>query len=125
VLVSGLLQITGSASPILLAAFLLLVTGILTNVMAGQAAAPIVVAPIGLALASATGVDPRTLAMVMALGCSLAFPTPIGHPVNVMVMGPGGYTFRDYLRVGLPLAALVFVTILAGIYVFWPLQPHL
>jgi len=57
-------------------------------------------ATMGLAITNATGNDPRILLMVITLGCSLVFPTPIGLPVNVIVMGSDGYTFKDFLRLG-------------------------
>lgn len=120
-LVTDFLHVTAGAGPVLILALLLLVTALLTNVMAGQSAAPIILAPVGLSVAQAAGIDPRTALMAIALGCSLAFPTPIGHPVNVMVMGPGGYTFRDYVKVGLPLTVLLFPAILLGLRIFWNL----
>jgi di/tricarboxylate transporter len=61
------------------------------------------------------------MAMAVALGSSLAFPTPIGHPVNTLVMGPGGYSFRDFLRVGAPLTLLILVVCLIGLRLFWRL----
>jgi di/tricarboxylate transporter len=120
-LVRGLLGMAGHSGLILLVVLLLLVTMILTNIMAGQAAAPIILAPIGLSLASATGADPRLLLMVIALGCSLAFLTPLGHPVNVIAMSSGNYTFKDFLQVGWPLTLLVFLGILVGLHFFWGL----
>ncbi len=120
-IVHGLLSLTSHASPLVLTALLLFVTMIFTNIMAGQAAAPIVLAPIGISIAKATGVDPRMMLMAIALGCSLAFPTPIGHPVNVIVMGSGGYTFKDFLRVGWLLTLLLFPAILLGLHFFWGL----
>lgn len=119
--VQGVLALAGRVSPIMLVAILLFVTMLFTNIMAGQAAAPIVLAPIGLSIAQATGTDPRMMLMAIALGCSLAFPTPIGHPVNVIVMGSGGYTFKDFFRVGWLLTALLFLAILLGLYLFWGL----
>jgi di/tricarboxylate transporter len=120
-IVSGLLSLSASASPLLLVALLLVVTMLLTNIMAGQAAAPIVLAPIGIEIARATGSDPRMILMAIALGCSLAFPTPIGHPVNIIVMGSGGYTFKDYLRTGTLLTVLMIPAILLGLHFFWGL----
>jgi di/tricarboxylate transporter len=120
-LVHALLNAASSTSPLILVTLLLFVTMVLTNIMAGQAAAPIVLAPIGLAIAKATSSDPRMLLMAIALGCSLAFPTPLGHPVNVIVMGSGGYTFRDFLRVGWLLTLLLFPVILLGLHFFWGL----
>jgi di/tricarboxylate transporter len=120
-IVSGLLSLASNASPLMLVTLLLLVTMILTNIMAGQAAAPIVLAPIGLAIAKATQSDPHIMLMAIALGCSLAFPTPIGHPVNVIVMGSGGYTFRDFFRAGWLLTLILIPAILMGLHFFWGL----
>jgi len=120
-IVSGLEQLANSASPLVLVTLLLLVTMTLTNIMAGQAAAPIVLAPIGLAIAQATNTNPRMMLMAIALGCSLAFPTPIGHPVNVIVMGSGGYTFKDFFRVGWLLTLIMIPAILLGLHFFWGL----
>jgi di/tricarboxylate transporter len=120
-IVRGLLSLTNYASPVILVTILLLVTMILTNIMAGQAAAPIVLAPIGLAIAKATGTDPRMMLMAIALGCSLAFPTPIGHPVNLIVMGSGGYTFKDFFRAGWLLTLIMIPAILLGLHFFWGL----
>ena len=85
------------------------------------AAVATVVAPIAIQAAQETGLDPRALAMGVALASSMAFLTPLGHPVNVLVMGPGGYRFRDYLKVGWPLTLLVFVLVMALLPIFWPL----
>jgi len=120
-IVWALLNLTNYAGPVIQVVLILLVTMLLTNIMAGQAAAPIVLAPIGLAIAKATGTDPRMMLMAIALGCSLAFPTPIGHPVNVLVMGSGGYTFRDFFRVGWMLTLLLIPAILIGLHFFWGL----
>jgi len=95
-------------------------TFILTQFMGGQVAS-LVIAPLAIAAANQIHVDPRSMGMAVALACSLAFPTPFGHPVNIMVMGSGGYTIRDYLRVGLPLTILVFIAILIGLHYFWGL----
>jgi di/tricarboxylate transporter len=100
---------------------LIIVTMLLTNIMAGQAAAPIVLSPIGLAVAQASGTDPRMMLMAIALGCSLAFPTPIGHPVNLIVMGSAGYTFKDFFRVGWLLTLILIPTLLLGLRIFWGL----
>jgi di/tricarboxylate transporter len=93
---------------------------VFTQLLGGQVAS-IVLIPIGMSLASTLGTDPRALGMAVALGCSLAFLTPLGHPVNVLVMGSGGYTFRDYLRVGGPLTVIVMVIVIVGLRVFWGL----
>jgi di/tricarboxylate transporter len=61
------------------------------------------------------------MAMVVALGCGMVFMTPVSHPVNIFVTGPGGYRFRDFVRAGLPLTLLLFVVVLVLLPVFWPL----
>lgn len=119
-LADGLYQLTGSMMPLLSAAVLLLITIALSLFLSGQAAA-VVVAPIAIATATPTGADPRTLAMAVAIGCSLAFISPLGHPANLLVMGPGGYTFRDYLRLGTPLTLLTIAVTLATLHWVWGL----
>jgi di/tricarboxylate transporter len=104
-----------------MAAILMGAAVVLNQMIGGQTAVPIILAPIGIAAASATGADPRGMAMAVALGSSLAFLTPIGHPVNTLVMGSGGYTVRDYLRVGGPLTLIVLLVSLLGLHLFWNL----
>jgi len=113
-------QLFGTISPLLLAAILLAIALLLTQLMGGQVAS-LAMAPLALSAAVDLGVDPRSMGMAVALGCSLAFLTPFGHPVNLMVMSPGGYTFRDFVKVGAPLTILVMLVILAGLYFFWGL----
>lgn len=93
---------------------------LLTQVMHGAAVAAIM-APIAVDMALQTGVDPRALAMGVALATSMAFITPLGHPVNILIMTPGGYRFRDFLRVGLPLAVLIFTLVMLLLPILWPL----
>jgi di/tricarboxylate transporter len=58
----------------------------------------------------------------VAIAASCAFATPIAHPANLMVMGPGGYRFRDYVRLGVPLTLIVFATTMVLLRLFWPLR---
>jgi di/tricarboxylate transporter len=58
--------------------------------------------------------------MGIAIAASASFLSPVSHPANVLVMGPGGYHFSDYIKVGLPLTILVFVIVLAVLPIFWP-----
>jgi di/tricarboxylate transporter len=60
--------------------------------------------------------------MAVALGCSTAFLTPIAHSANLLVMGPGGYTFKDYARAGLPLSLVLFGVMMVGLAVFWGIR---
>jgi di/tricarboxylate transporter len=102
-------------------AFILILVGLGLTQLLGSQVASIVLTPIGLTLAASVGADPRAIGMAIALSCSLAFLTPLGHPVNVMVMGSGGYSFRDYIRVGGPLTLIVLIIIMIGLKVFWGL----
>jgi di/tricarboxylate transporter len=114
------MQSLGGYGPwVTLAGFYGLTVG-LTQVMSSQATA-VVLSPIALAAAQAMGVNPLTFAMAVALGCSTAFLTPLGHPVNMLVMGPGGYTFRDFLKAGLPLTLVTFAAVMIALPIFWPL----
>jgi di/tricarboxylate transporter len=61
--------------------------------------------------------------MAMAMAASASFMTPISHPANVMVMGPGGYRFIDYIKAGVPLTLVVFATVLLVMPYFWPFTP--
>ncbi len=99
---------------------LLVLTVLLSQAMKG-AAVSAVVAPIAIQAAQQFGVDPRAMAMGVALATSLAFVTPLGHPVNILMMGPGGYRFKDFFKVGLPLTILSLIVILVFLPVFWPL----
>jgi di/tricarboxylate transporter len=119
----GLLSVLGSAGPLALLAGLVALAILLTQAMNGAAVAA-VVAPIALQTAQRIGADPRAFAMGVALATSVAFLTPLGHPVNILVMGPGGYRFRDYFRVGLPLTLLIFALIVGLLPLIWPLGPH-
>ncbi len=104
----------------LLAGFFL-VTAILTQFIPGGSATPLVIAPIAITAAQQMGADPRAFAMAVALATSTSFLTPMGHPVNALVMGPGGYRPRDYLRLGLPLVLVTFALTLWLLPYLYPL----
>jgi di/tricarboxylate transporter len=116
----ALIQLTGGAGSLGLAAAMLLATIGLGLLIGGQTTA-VVLAPVAIAMAELAGVDPRAMAMAVAVGCSLAFVTPLGHPANLLVMGPGGYTIRDYLRLGAPLTLLTALLTLLGLHWAWGL----
>jgi di/tricarboxylate transporter len=90
--------------------------------MNGTAVATVVV-PITIQAADQIGADPRALAMGVALATSMAFLTPLGHPVNILVMSPGSYRFRDYFNVGWPLTLLLFAVVMLLLPIYWPLVP--
>ncbi|MDP1714305.1 MAG: SLC13 family permease [Anaerolineales bacterium] len=100
----------GAGHLVLLAGFVLL-TVALTQIINGVAAVT-VIAPIAIVTAQKVGMEPRSVAMAVAIASSMAFMSPLGHAVNVMVMGAGGYTFRNYARVGIPLTILLVVILL-------------
>ncbi|WP_424137003.1 SLC13 family permease [Roseomonas chloroacetimidivorans] len=89
-----------------------------------NAATVLVMGPIAAALASKLGLSPDPFLMAVALGAASDFLTPIGHQCNTLVMGPGGYRFGDYARLGLPLSILVVLAGVPLIAYFWPLAPH-
>lgn len=113
----------GTTHPIALLALLFLLTSAFTQCMSGAAVAAIMT-PVAIKAALACGADPRGLAMAVALGTSMAFPTPLGHHVNILVMGQGGYTFRDFFRVGGPLALLLFIILMLLLPLVWRVTPH-
>jgi di/tricarboxylate transporter len=109
----------GAGDLVFLAGFVLL-TVALTQVING-AAAVTVIAPIAIVAARQVGMDPRSIAMAVALASSMAFMSPLGHAVNVMVMGAGGYTFRDYARVGIPLTIILVIILLVILPLIMPI----
>jgi di/tricarboxylate transporter len=115
-----LVDITSPLGSLGTAGLLLLASIALSLLLGGQAGA-VIMAPIAIAAGTVVGADPRAMAMAVAIGCSLAFLTPLGHPANLLVMGPGGYKFRDYVRLGAPLTLLSILVTLAGLYWFWGL----
>jgi di/tricarboxylate transporter len=105
---------------LLLLAFYLL-TVVFTELVTNNAVAAMLF-PLGVATAAAGGLNPRPFVMAVAMGASLSFLTPIGYQTNLMVMGPGGYQPRDYLRAGWPLALLVGSTAILLIPLWWPFE---
>ncbi|HEY8559189.1 MAG TPA: SLC13 family permease [Pyrinomonadaceae bacterium] len=103
-----------------LLAGLFLLTILLVQAVSGAVVAA-VLAPVAISVAQQTGANPRALAMGVALATSMAFITPLGHAVNVLVMSPGGYSFRDYMKVGLPLTIILFVVAMIFLPLFWSL----
>ena len=109
----------GGHGHVVLVGALVLLTVLLTQVINGAAAAT-VIAPIAISTAMKLGLEPRSAAMAIAIASSMAFMSPLGHSVNIMVMGAGGYTFRDYARVGIPLTIILFVLLLILLPIIMP-----
>ncbi|HEY3839287.1 MAG TPA: SLC13 family permease [Bryobacteraceae bacterium] len=101
-----------------LAAGAYLLTALLTQIIGGQVAA-LVTGPVTIAAALRLHHSPEAVAVATAIGCSAAFLTPIAHPVNLLVIGPGNYQFRDFVKVGLPLTVVSFAALIAGLLLFW------
>ncbi len=97
---------------------LFLLTMMITQVIGGQVTA-LMIGPIAVTAALQLGIDAQAVAVAVAIACSAAFLTPIAHPVNVLMMGPGGYVPRDFLKVGLGMAFVTFVALLIGMKIFW------
>jgi di/tricarboxylate transporter len=117
---NALLSALGGLGHLALLAGLVLLTVSLTQIVNGAAAATIV-APIAITAAQQIGMEPRSVAMAVALASSMAFMSPLGHSVNVMVMGAGGYTFKDYARVGVPLTILLVFILMIILPVIMPI----
>ncbi|MEP0258563.1 SLC13 family permease [Sulfitobacter sp.] len=99
---------------------LMVVTMSLSDVL-NNTATTIVAAPVGIQMAQTLGVSPDPFLMAVAVAASSAFLTPIGHKNNTLILGPGGYSFGDYWRMGLPLEVIVVAVSIPAILVFWPL----
>ncbi len=117
---NGILTLSSGYSPVVVLTLLFIVTMTLSDLMNNVATA-VMMAPIGIGLAQALGANPDSFLMAVAVGASCAFLTPIGHKNNALVMGPGGYRFGDYWRVGLPLEILIVIVAMPMILWVWPL----
>lgn len=119
-LAAGLLEVSRGLPPVATLALVLVATMFLSDLV-NNAAAALVMAPIALSVAQGLGASADPFLMSVAVGASCAFLTPIGHQSNTLVMGPGGYRFGDYWRMGLPLEVVVTVVALPLLVWFWPL----
>jgi di/tricarboxylate transporter len=116
----GIVNISAGYSPVVVLTLLVIVTMTLSDVMNNTATA-VIAAPIAIQIASGLGVSPDPFLMGVAVAASCAFLTPIGHKNNTLIMGPGGYRFGDYWRMGLPLEILIILTAVPMILYVWPL----
>jgi di/tricarboxylate transporter len=115
-----ILQITGNLSPAGMLIIILLLTMFLSDIVK-NAAAVVLMAPIGIGVAQGLGVSIDPFLVAVAIGGSCAFLTPIGHQSNVMVLEPGGYEFGDYWRLGLPLELIIVAVAVPLLLWLWPL----
>ncbi|MCX7559097.1 SLC13 family permease [Sulfitobacter sp. F26204] len=120
-LIAGaLIGLTQGMAPWIVLTVLMVVTMTLSDVL-NNTATTIVAAPVGIQMAQTLGVSPDPFLMAVAVAASSAFLTPIGHKNNTLILGPGGYSFGDYWRMGLPLEIIVVAVSIPAILVFWPL----
>ncbi|MBB4955388.1 di/tricarboxylate transporter [Agrobacterium vitis] len=101
---------------------LILVTAMAVTPFLNNAATVLVMAPIAASFAQNLGYRPDAFLMAVAIGAGCDFLTPIGHQCNTLVMGPGGYRFSDYPRLGLPLSFLIIVVAIPTLILFWPIK---
>ena len=111
----------GGSLPAWVTLGIVLVTTMLLSAVINNAAAVILMAPIGIGVAATLGANSDPFLMAVAIGASSAFLTPIGHQSNTIVMGPAGYQFGDYLRLGLPLVMVIVAVAIPLIMWVWPL----
>jgi len=119
-IVEGVVSCVGTSQPWIILSSFYLLTAILSAFLSNHATAVLLV-PIAIDMAGRLGFDPRPLVIAVAFGASASFATPIGYQTNAIVMGPGGYTWGDYLRLGIPLTLIMWITATVLIPVFWPL----
>ncbi len=119
-LVDQLVSLAGQVSPVVMLSLFYLFTSLLTQLISNNAVA-VLLTPIALSLATTLQVNPQPLLMTIAFGASASFMTPMGYQTNAIVRGPGGYTFGDYLRIGIPLTVIMWALATVLIPIFWPL----
>jgi di/tricarboxylate transporter len=115
-----LVNTLGQLGPAALAGGLFVATALALQVV-GNVGSAVIFAPIAISAAQQMNSDPRAFAMAVALGTSMAFLIPTAHPVNVMMMGPGGYSVKDFLKVGWGLTAVLVVVVVVVLPIVWQL----
>jgi di/tricarboxylate transporter len=116
----GIVSISAGYSPVVVLTLLIIVTMTLSDVMNNTATA-VIAAPIAVEIAAILNVNPDPFLMGVAVAASSAFLTPIGHKNNTLIMGPGGYRFGDYWRMGLPLEIIIIAVAVPTIITVWPM----
>ncbi|MEL7302296.1 MAG: SLC13 family permease, partial [Pseudomonadota bacterium] len=121
-LAQGIVDVATGAPPWVVLTIMMVVTMTLSDVLNNTATA-VIAAPVAVGVANALNVSPDPFLMAVAVAASCAFLTPIGHKNNTLIMGPGGYRFGDYWRMGLPLEIVVIAVAIPVILLVWPLTP--
>jgi di/tricarboxylate transporter len=120
-LIAGWLSMAAAHLPAAGALALILAAAMAVTPFLNNAATVLVMAPIAASFAAKLSHNPDPFLMAVAIGAACDFLTPIGHQCNTLVMGPGGYRFGDYWKLGLPLSLIVLVAGVSLIMAFWPL----
>ena len=120
-LAGQVMTLLGDAGPWPVIMGLYVLTAMATMIIP-TAALVVLMSPIVLSAMADMGLQPETAMMAIAMAASASFTSPISHPANILVMGPGGYRFIDYLKVGVPLTIVVFITVMVLLPILWPLQ---
>jgi len=118
-LAEGMVDMVGGLGSVTVMAGLFILAALASQVMPNPAVA-VLLAPIAYNTATDLGISPYPLMMAVAVSASAAFLSPVGHSANILVMGPGGYRFADYTKVGIPLTLVVLVIVLVAVPIFWP-----
>jgi di/tricarboxylate transporter len=121
-LANEVMELLGEAGPWPVIMGLYILTAMATMIIP-TAALVVLMSPIVLSAMADMGVQPETAMMAVAMAASASFTSPISHPANILVMGPGGYRFVDYLKLGVPLTIVVFITVMVLLPILWPLVP--
>lgn len=121
-LAGKVMELLGEAGPWPVIMGLYILTAMATMIIP-TAALVVLMSPIVLSAMADMGLQPETAMMAVAMASSASFTSPISHPANILVMGPGGYRFVDYLKVGVPLTIVVFITVMVLLPILWPLAP--
>jgi di/tricarboxylate transporter len=116
----GMLSLVTPLGPLGLAGGAYVLSLLLTQMMGGQVTA-LVTGPITISAAISLHTNPQAIAVATAIGCSAVFFTPIAHPVNIMMIAPANYQFRDFFRIGWRLTFVCFIMLLVGLILFWGL----
>lgn len=112
----------GDMNPLIVVVGIFSLTAIAAQMMP-TAAVAVLMAPIALNAALAMEISPYALMMTVAMSASASFMSPVAHPANVLIMGPGGYRFTDYMKVGFPLTLVILAVVTLVLPILWPLQP--
>ena len=122
-LIAGWLSVAANALPATGALALIMLAAMAVTPFLNNAATVLMMAPIAATLASKLSLNPDPFLMAVAVGAACDFLTPFGHQCNTLVMGPGGYRFSDYWKLGLPLSILVLLIGVPAIALVWPISP--